>query len=179
MISILSKRYAQALLDLGLEDGKYKLYGSEIKELANSLKALGPEANYLSSPLIPGELKEQMLQAILKKAAFSPLVNSFIRLLHDKGRFELLGEIAEAYQTLVDEKEGICRGTVTTAVKLSASHLAAIKEALGIYTGLKIELTEKVDPLIIGGIIANLGDLTLDSSIRSRVRKLAQAFSGD
>jgi F-type H+-transporting ATPase subunit delta len=110
----------------------------------------------------------------LAQAGLPPLVGDFIRLLHLKGRLGLLGEISQAYQKLLDEKNGLARGVLTVAAPLDDRQLAAIKAALGTFVGREVELTVKEDPALIGGVVARIGDLTVDGSLRTRFDRLSR-----
>ncbi|MDR1164503.1 MAG: ATP synthase F1 subunit delta [Deltaproteobacteria bacterium] len=175
---ILAKRYAQAFLTLGIEDGEYARRGEELQSFAEALAGTPPEElAVLWSPVYPGEIRGRILGAILAKAALSPLLNSFVMVLFERGRLKLLPEVAAAYGALVDEKEGLSRGTVTTATPLPERDLESIREALSLYLGRKVVLSQNVDGAIMGGIVAKIGDLVLDGSVRSRLLKLKAAFA--
>ena len=176
MDSILAKRYAKALLELGLEDGNYKAYGEELKTFAEGVALAGPEGQLLFSPVLPVEARKRILEKILEASSLSPLVANFVMLLNERGRFAILRDASRAYSALADERDDVLRGVIQTAVELDASQMSGIRSALNIYTGKKVVLTQKVDPSIIGGVIARLGDLEVDGSVRTQLRKLAAAF---
>jgi F-type H+-transporting ATPase subunit delta len=179
MDTTLAKRYAKALLELGedKEDGQYLKYGEELKDFSRAILEAGPEVKVLDSPAYPLDMRKKILNSILEKAAYSPNVDNFIRLVFDRGRFPMIGEITQSYLGLVDEKNGIIRGTVTTVSPLEDRNLSSIREALSTYVGKKVELTQKIDPSLIGGVVARLGDLVLDGSVKTRLDKLSSIFN--
>jgi F-type H+-transporting ATPase subunit delta len=179
MDSILAKRYARALLELGEADGKYQAYGDELWGFAEALREAGPEGRLLFSPVIPIDARKGILGKVLDQCDLSPLVKNFILLLNERGRLPIIRDAAKAYQGLVDEHEGIVRGTVQTAIELDASQLSGIRSALSMYIGKKVELEQRVDPGIIGGLVARLGDLEVDGSVRTQLDRLAAAFQAD
>jgi F-type H+-transporting ATPase subunit delta len=179
MDTTLAKRYAQALLTLGEADGQYKKYGEELNEFSGAVTQAPEALRVLDSPVYSLEFRGKVLAAILEKAQLSPLVYNFMRLLFDRNRLALLSGIASAYGRLLDEKEGIVRGTVYTPAILSDRDFSAIREALGIYTGRKVEITQTLDTSLIGGVLARLGDLVLDGSVKTQLRKLASTFAAD
>ncbi|MDR2301713.1 MAG: ATP synthase F1 subunit delta [Deltaproteobacteria bacterium] len=178
MIDILAKRYAKALFFLGQDDGKYRDYGSELDSFSELLKQTGEVGHALVSPFYPREQRHGALLAILEKCSLSPVVSNFVKLLFDKGRLNLLEPIKTAYLGLCDESEGLMRGTLTSAAPLTESQVSAIKGALNIMSGAKVELEVKVDPTIIGGLVARLGDLVVDSSIQTQLKRLSQKLAG-
>lgn len=167
------KRYAQALLDLGRADGQYEQYGRELTQLSAALAGAGEAARALISPVFPEGVRRKMLLAVLQRAALSPLVNNFVRLLLDKGHLGELADIAEAYNRMADAEKGVIQAQVTSAGPLSAAELAAIREALNRFAKRQVELTVNQDPAIIGGLVARLGDLTIDGSVRTQINKLS------
>ncbi|MDR2367641.1 MAG: ATP synthase F1 subunit delta [Deltaproteobacteria bacterium] len=177
MHEILAKRYAKALLSLGQEDGKYREYGAELSGFLSDIEATGEAGRALVSPFYPKDQRGKALAAILEKGSLSQLVKNFVNLLHDKGRLDILGPIVQAYSGLCDELEGLVRGTLTSATPLSDSQISAIKGALNAMSGSKVELEVKVDPSIIGGLVARLGDLVVDSSLQTQIKLLGQKLS--
>ncbi|MDR2142292.1 MAG: ATP synthase F1 subunit delta [Deltaproteobacteria bacterium] len=170
----LAKRYAQAIFSLGIDESSWEGYGQELADFWASVQGAGPDGEALYSLAYPREIRGQALTAVLAKAALSPTVEKFLRLLSSRGRLSLLGEINAAYQRLGDERKGLIRGVVTSAGPLNDSQLAAIKSALGTFIGHQVELTVKEDPTIIGGLIAKLGDLVVDGSLRTKLDQLGR-----
>ena len=168
------KRYARALLAIGKEDGNFAAYGRELKELADTLAAAGEMAKALTSPAYPDGLRRKSLTEILNKAALSPKVNNFVQLLADKGRLAELQDVAEAYNLLADEERGIIHGSLVSAKALSPDEVEAIRSSLNKFSGHQVELTIEEDPSIIGGLIARLGDLSIDGSVRTQLAKLSE-----
>ncbi|MDR3037823.1 MAG: ATP synthase F1 subunit delta [Candidatus Adiutrix sp.] len=167
-------RYARALLSLGLDDGQYGRYGEELESLAEALAALGEEAKTLTSPLYPAGVRRRMLDQILTRAALSPLVTNFVGLLLDKGHLGELNGIAATYNSLVDAEKGLIRARLTSAAPLEEAEIKAVQAALSKFSGRRVELSLDQDPGLIGGVVARLGDLTIDGSLRTQITKLAE-----
>jgi F-type H+-transporting ATPase subunit delta len=177
MQDILAKRYAKALLLLGQEDGDYRGLGLELTEFQREIAEAGEAGQALISPFYPKDQRGQALAAVLERSSLSPAVNNFIKLLHQKGRLNLLGPIASAYSRLSDEADGLVRGTLTSAAPLTESQISAIKGALHTMSGAKVELEVKIDPSIIGGLVARLGDLVVDSSLQTQLQILGKKLA--
>jgi F-type H+-transporting ATPase subunit delta len=105
-------------------------------------------------------------------------MGNFLNLLVRKKRAEILPEIAAAYQTMVDEAKNISHGNVISAIELSDTLKANVQTILEKLTGKKVELTTSVDSSIIGGIIAKVGDLVLDGSIKTQLAGLKDSIKG-
>jgi len=169
-------RYARALLSLGLADGQFARYGQDLEGLAGALTALGEETKALFSPIYPAGVRRGMLEGILARAALSPLAANFVRLLLDNGHLENLAEIVATYGRLVDAEKGLIRARVTCASPLNQAEIDAIKAALGKFSGRQVELAVDQDAELIGGVVARLGDLTIDGSVRTQLAKLAEGL---
>jgi F-type H+-transporting ATPase subunit delta len=169
-------RYARALLSLGLADGHYDRYGLELKELAEALSSLGEEAKALVAPSFPAGVRRKMLELILAKAALSPMVTNFVQLLMDKGHLGRLGEMAVTYNALADAERGLLRARLTSAFPLNEMEIEAVKTSLSRFSNRKVELTVDQDPDLIGGVVARMGDLIIDGSVRTQLSRLAASL---
>lgn len=168
------KRYARALLELGKADGQYARYGQELKQLSDSFQDAGDIVKALVSPAFPKGLCRSMLEAVIKEAGLSQMTANFIRLLMDKGRLADLPDIAVAYNHLSDAEKGVVRARLTSASPLAQKEVEDIRASLSKFTGQTVELTLTEDPSIIGGLVAKLGDLTIDGSVRTQINKLSE-----
>ena len=178
MSKILAKRYAKALLSIGLEDGRYHEYGTSLKELDAALAQAGSDAAVLTTPIYPKAVRSSVLEALLAKAGLGDTVSNLLRLLLDRDRLGLLPALAESYQELVDEKDGLVRGVLTTAEGLGQGEISAIEGVLGTMTGRQVRLVVREDPSIIGGLVARLGDLVVDGSLKTRLERIGRLLEG-
>jgi len=167
-----ARRYARALLELGNARGKVEAFGGELAALA-ALYTAAPELRQtLENPVFKLEQRRSVLARLLPSVAPSPELNSFAMLLLERRRMPVLPAIARAYAELVDQSLGRVRATVTSAQPLDAATQAAVQRALEKRTGKTVLLTTGVDPSLIGGIVAKVGDLVFDGSLRTRLATL-------
>ena len=92
----------------------------------------------------------------------------------DRRRTDLLGEVAEAFETAVDERLGFLRAKVTSATPLSEAHRRETEQALSEVTGKRVRADFDVDPSLIGGVVARIGSTIYDGSVRSQLETLRQ-----
>ena len=118
------------------------------------------------------------MAGIIGSANIDKIPANFLNLLVEKKRAEILPDIAEAFKNMVDEEQNISHGTVTSAVELSDELLAKVKASLEKLTGKQVELSTSVDPSLIGGIVAKVGDLVLDGSIKTQLAGLKDSIKG-
>lgn len=171
-----SRRYARALLSLGKEDGNYLQYGEELKAFSDLLKRETQARYVLQSPIYDFTSRSNLLKAILNKTGFSQTINNFIQLLLTKGRIRYVEDISTFYAQLTDELSNIKRAMVTTAVELSEDIIKRIQTALKEVVQKEVIVTVNQDPSIIGGIIAQVGDLTLDGSLQTQLKSLKESL---
>lgn len=177
--TILARRYAKALFSLGKEQGKTEeynaglaaiaaLYGSDTVDLGDAV----------CNPLYPVEARQKVMARVAQSAKADAIMTSFLNLLVIKKRAAILPDIASAMQVMLDKDQNISHGTVVTAIALEGGLLEKIQATLEKLTGNKVILETRVDPSIIGGIVAKVGDLVLDGSIRTQLNGLKESIKG-
>ncbi len=168
----LSRRYAKALLSIGVESQTYDAIGREIDRMATTITNSAELRAALSNPSFSGDKRRAVIEDLIKRLALSKPVRSFVLLLLDKGRLDRLPDIARAYQGLVDEHANRVRATVTSPKALDPATADRIKKALEQQTGKTVVLEQKQDPSLLGGMTTQLGDTVYDGSVRTQLEQL-------
>jgi len=176
--TILARRYAKALFAVGKEQDNYEEYNQALQGLAKLYVSKPEVADALTNPLYPLDIREKVMAGMIKSMGVDKVMGNFLNLLVQKKRAELLPEIAEAFQSMVDGAKNISHGNVISAVELDDALKANVQKVLEKLTGKKVKLTTSVDPAIIGGIIAKVGDLVFDGSIRTQLAGLKDSIKG-
>ncbi len=136
-----------------------------------------PEAQaFLVNARVPADRKRDLVEKALSGDDRN-VVNLALLLLR-RGRTALGPQIAQAYQEILDRQKGISHATVTSAVALSDSELAAVRDKLTEITGGEVVVGTQVDERIIGGLVVRIGDRLIDGSTRSRLSALKQRLAG-
>jgi F-type H+-transporting ATPase subunit delta len=167
-----ARRYARALFGIGLDAGKFEALGDELGELATLWNESDELRQALENPVFKPTEKRAVLQTILPKIAPTPEVQRFVLLLLERRRIMLLPAIARAYRDLTDAHVGRVRAEVTSAQELSPATLDRVRRSLEQRTGKKVIIKSTVDPELIGGVVARVGDLVLDGSVRTQLEDL-------
>ncbi len=175
---ILARRYAKALFAVGKEDGKYEEYNEALQGLSEVFASDVGLADSLTNPLYPLDVRSKVMEGVVASMGVDKIMGNFLSLLVEKKRADVLPDIAEEFQIMVDEEKNISHGTVVSAVELSEKLQTKVQATLEKLTGKTVELTTSVDPSIIGGIIARVGDLELDGSIRTQLASLKDSIKG-
>jgi F-type H+-transporting ATPase subunit delta len=167
-----ARRYARALFEIGAARGKVEAFGTELAELAGTYAGSPELRQTLENPVFKLDQRRAVLERLLPAVAPSPEVRSFALLLLDRRRLVALPDIARAFAEMVDASLGQVRATVTSAQVMDPATQAAVQRALEKRTGKKVLITAGVDPALIGGIVAQVGDLVFDGSLRTRLATL-------
>lgn len=175
---ILARRYAKALFAVGKENDAYDAYNEALQGVAGLYTSTPEVADALTNPLYPLDVREKVMAGLVDSIGVEKIMSNFLNLLVEKKRAEILPEIAEEFQIMVDEEKNISHGSVISAVELSAELQANVQATLEKLTGKKVELSTSVDPSLIGGIIAKVGDLVLDGSIKTQLAGLKESIKG-
>jgi F-type H+-transporting ATPase subunit delta len=168
------RRYAQAVFELALEKNEVDRWQSDLQKIVTLAKDPAFLA-VLESPKIRIDDKIKVLSDSL--TGISPLSLNLVSLLVTRGRFGMVGNIAEDYQHLVDSYHGIEQALVTTAVPLDDADNKILVEKLSSISGKKVTLKSEVDSGILGGVVARMGGKLLDGSTRSKLEELKNALA--
>ena len=167
-----ARRYAKALFEIGVAEGNYERLGQELADLARAYTDSADLRLALENPVIKTAEKQAILNALLPRVAPSPSVQRFARLLLERGRIGILRAASRFYSNLADERAGQVRATVTSAAPMSPGDLDRVRKALEARTGRKVLIQTTVDPALIGGVVARVGDLILDGSVRTQLDEM-------
>jgi F-type H+-transporting ATPase subunit delta len=175
----LARRYAKAMLEIGVRQQTYDALGRELDRAAQMLHTSPELRTALENPVFPLAKRREVLDDVARRLGMSHVVRNFVMLLLDKGRIGALPEIARAHRALVDEHAGRARAVVTSARPLDAAAEARLKAALERLSGKTIILEKREDPSLLGGMVTQVGDLVYDGSVRSQLRTLGGELLSD
>jgi F-type H+-transporting ATPase subunit delta len=165
-------RYAKALFGLAQDEHRHREVRAELENLGALFAGSRELRDALLTPLHPADERKAALRAIADGASASPLVQNFISYLIDQRRLIHFGAIVEAYGDLADGAEGLVTAQVVSASPLDDRRQDRLRRALTERTGQEVRLEIEVDPTLIGGAIAKVGDLVFDGSLRTQLGQL-------
>lgn len=178
--SALSRRYSLALITLAEEHNIIEQIGEDLQTFEEAwTQGESILKNALLNPGISTQERSKVLKAVLERLSLHKYLNNFLNLLLEKSRLLLLDEIMEAYQLMSDERSGRVRARVTTAADLTIEEKDSIRQTLAKATDVepvKLTIEFDIDPQIIGGVVARVGDTIYDASLRSRLREIKEAL---
>ena len=174
---IIAKRYARALLETARESGKQKEYGQQLDLVRATLDKISELKQVLSNPAIGKNERDEVWREVLNHIELDQIVKNFLMLLMDRGRLIYIDQIADYYNELLDEQQGITRATVRSVAELNDIEIKNLTERLEALVGKKIILEVKGDPSLIGGMVAQIGDLVLDGSLKNELARLKDSLT--
>ncbi|MBU0673238.1 MAG: F0F1 ATP synthase subunit delta [Proteobacteria bacterium] len=176
--TVLAKRYAKALFAVGKEENALEEYSRSLTELAGLSVEIPELLDGLTNPQYPQDVREKVMVYLVGVIQAPQLMVNFLNLLVLKRRANVLSDIAEVFQQMVDAENNRCQGIVVSATELGAELNEKIKATLEKLTGKQVIMQNQVDPSIIGGIVAKVGDLVLDGSIKTQLTGLKESIKG-
>jgi len=170
-------RYAKSIFGLSEEKKILDTVHKDMTTVAEICAGSPDLVAMLKSPLISQGKKGNIVNAVFKGQFQSELVPLLTDMLVRKRREMYLPEVAKSFLKLYDDSKGIERGTLISAIKLSAKEESDIQQAMEAKLGKKLELEMEVNPDLIGGFVLKVEDQLFDGSISSSLRKIRQELT--
>jgi F-type H+-transporting ATPase subunit delta len=167
--------YAAALLAVARAEGDVEGISDELFRVARAFSDSDELRETLSDPRVPIERKLGIVSDLLGSRASDTTV-SLVEMLVSTGRIREFGEITMEMTELAAAAEGEVVAEVRSAIPLDDSTIARLTEELASVTGKPVSVRTIVDPDVIGGIVARVGDTVFDGSVRSRLQELREAW---
>lgn len=171
-VSELASRYAKAIFELAMDNKNQEKVITELRELD---QAFGKDADtrmFLESPLVKAADRIAVLEKTLANKGLSKEVYELVMVLARKDRMAIFGDIVHAFEAESDAANNVCRGVVRSATTLAQSERQRIEETVERVLNKKVIMTYKVDPTVIGGLVAQVGSYTFDDSIASHLKRM-------
>jgi len=171
------RRYAKALFQLASEAGQVAPVRAELDALATLLVENAELAGVLLQPLRPVAERRRVLEAVAARMGAGALLRHFYQVLIAHRRLVDIEAIRVEFARLADEQAGLRRAQVRTARPLSDAQVERLRRALAARVGQEVQLEVEVDPELLGGVVAQVGDLVLDGSVRTQLRQLRASLA--
>ena len=172
------RRYASAAFTVAGRTGDYDAWVQTLGEITRMLQMRSARTVFMS-PAVPSTQKAAALDRILPNA--SPLIRNFLHILVDRDRLDEVPGILDALRELINAQRGIITADVTTAIPLDPEMEQLVAQRLAAHFGgdpHKMSIRSRVDPSIIGGVVARIGDEVIDDSVRGRIERLRRTLAG-
>ena len=167
-----SQSYAIALYELSKENSEL----AKTEEAINNLKILLKDSldfkETIMSPTVPKEEKKNVMVEIAKKNNFSNTLKNFLGLIANKNRLFFLDKIIESFLNLVSKNKGELKAKLISSKELTLDEKETIKNELSQNFKSQLNIDFKHDPNLVGGLIIQIGSIMIDTSIKTKLRKI-------
>jgi F-type H+-transporting ATPase subunit delta len=172
----IARRYAKALMKIGQQDGSYERYCEELNAFASLFEKEEKLREVLINPVFGIPQRQGVIKGIGNKLGLSQITLNFLHILVDKNRIRYLSEITSIYQEFVDEAAGRARVLLVTAYDLTEDKLQKLTHGLEELVGKKVIMEVERDPALIGGVVAKIGGMLYDGSIKTQLEILKETL---
>ncbi|HZU70984.1 MAG TPA: ATP synthase F1 subunit delta [Ktedonobacteraceae bacterium] len=168
----IGRRYAAAIFDIARKQNTVDRTLEDVQEIAQVFSNR-KVAYLLMEPKVPAKRKETAVRQALASKVLPTSLNLAL-LVVQRALVEAMPNIARELERLVLDYKNEAKAQVTTAAPMDEAQRNSVKQALERRTGKTILMTTKVQPEILGGVVARVGDRVIDGSIRYRLSALRQ-----
>jgi F-type H+-transporting ATPase subunit delta len=172
-------QYANALADVALQQGAAEPLLKQLKDFANAYSESAELRNLLANPAVTGKEKHAVAEKLAARLGASKILRNFLFLLIDHRRTLMIPELAEAFQTVIRERENIAEAEVTSAVELSEAQKRSLGQSLEKKTGKRIEAKFSVNKGLLGGVVVRIGDTVYDGSVKHRLGEMRAKLAAE
>jgi F-type H+-transporting ATPase subunit delta len=173
---VIARRYATALLEIGTESGQLDTLVDEMQRAAQTYDASAELRSAMADPLLPAQAKDEILSELCSRLGLSQMAKNALALLLSRRRIAALPAIAQRLREMADDKRGILRAEILTAMPLPEEYFTQLQQQLERVTGRRIALDRKLDPSLICGVVARVGDTVYDGSLLARLRQMKETM---
>ncbi|MDA1189268.1 MAG: ATP synthase F1 subunit delta [Chloroflexi bacterium] len=171
-----AKRYAEAAFELAVEGKDLDGWADDLTVMARALEN-EELVNLLDAPNVLMDKKKEVIKEVFGKS-IKPLPVNLALLLASRNSVRLVPRILDEYEQMLYAHKGIVLGDVVSAVALDEAQLKAIGEQLKKMVGSEVKLNARVDPAVLGGFVAKVGDKILDGSARTKLEQMRYSLVG-
>jgi F-type H+-transporting ATPase subunit delta len=166
-------RYARALLDVAIKEGTdLDKIGRELDEFLAFFTHQTTLERLMLNPAVPAPRKRAAMEQITAQAGLTPVVAKLLVMLADRDRLALLRDVAAIYHDALADRQNVVRAEVTSAEPLPPDRIQTIERQLAALTGKRVTMNTKVDPAVIGGVVARVGSTVYDASVATQLKKI-------
>ena len=175
----LEGRYASALYSAAHKNKALEIVEKELTQFQQSLKTDAKLKEFMINPTLKRSLKVDALKHLATKTNLSATTSNLLGILAENGRLGKLETVINAFKIMMAAHRGEVTCEVITAKPLDQAQRQSLEAALKKFLkgNESIQLTAKVDPSLIGGMIVSIGDKYVDMSVASKVKKYTELIS--
>ena len=162
--------YSRSLFEVAKEHDSLDEVHDQLGELADALGDSRELQVFFFSPYFSSQEKKEGIRKVVS-GGNEHFVN-FLELLAEKHRMPAVFRVRRAFDALWQEENRLLSVSVTSAIDLDEKMVKGIGKRIEEETDRRVELTSRVDPDVLGGLVLQVGNVVLDASVRSRLERL-------
>lgn len=177
MAKLIGNRYASALIESGIDLNMVGQFKEELEYIESIFQNEDKAFQLFVHPRITKDEKKEFISSAFTKQ-ISKEMNNFLYILIDKKRERNFFEIVEEYEKMYNEHENIVKVTAITSTKMDENALQKLKGTLETKLNKKVEISNKIDNSILGGVLLKVGDKIIDGTIIGQLETMGKAIKG-
>jgi F-type H+-transporting ATPase subunit delta len=174
MLSVVGTRYAKALLDIVMAgpaaDPQKAL--ADLRAIVSMIETAPDLKTALLSPAVSPSRKRAVVGKLIEPMRVSRPVRNLIFIVIDHRRVTQMPSIVEAFEGLLDQRLGLVRAEIASARDLDAAQRTTLEAELSRIAKKKAKASYTIDPSLIGGVVARVGSVVYDGSVRGQLERL-------
>ena len=168
-------RYARALFDVALhEQADLERIDRELAAFTDLFEREADLKKVMLNPAVPVPRKRAAMVALTDAAQTTPMLGKMLALLAERDRLIILPDLAASFRDRLNTHRRVVRAEITTATPLDPAQRQAIQQRLAAITGRVVNMETRIDPAIIGGLVARVGSTVYDGSVTTQLARMRQ-----
>ena len=167
--------YARSLFEVAKDNDALDRVHDELGQFADALNESGDLRVFFFSPYFSSQEKKEGIAKLVEDADENFV--RFLELLAERHRMPVVFRIRRQFDELWREENKLLPVTVTSAIDLDSEIVEGLGKEIEEQTDRRIELSSRVDPEVLGGIVLQVGNMVLDASVRNRLEQLRKTVA--
>jgi F-type H+-transporting ATPase subunit delta len=170
----IASRYARALFEVAVAEADPRAVECELAEFVALFERSVPLRRVLWNPAIPVDRKLAVVTEITRHGRYVLPLEKLLKLMAERDHLALLQRMLDAYRRRLMDHLGIVHAEVTTAAVLTPERQRGVEQALAAATGKHVTVTTRVDPGILGGVVAKVDSTVYDGSVARQLERIKE-----
>lgn len=171
-----ASRYARALFDV-TDPAVRSSLDAELTGVAQLFAGNAELQAVFASPSVPPGAKRGVVQALIARGRLTSPAAKLLTLLSERDRLGLVADVAAVFHEIVLADQRVLQAEITTAVPLTEDAERGLQARLSAATSKHAQITSRVDPAIIGGIVARIGSTVYDGSLANQLARIRERLT--
>ena len=176
-MAAIANRYARALAEVSFKLGQHEAVERELEQFGQLLDGNRELSVFYEDPAVGAARKKAATSQLLARLGFCKTAGNFILVLVERNRMGHFNEVLQAFRQAVRDRLGIVEVGVTTSTEIGQALREQLSRAMEQLSGKRVRLRFRIDPQILGGVIARVGDTIYDGSVRQQLQQMRENLS--